>query len=1130
MKLIVFLFPTKCLLLLFVLMHVSLLCLSQTNTADIDVSFYAPKRFKPSHEAAALIQYVDIPVSHYSGVPNISIPIETIKVDAFELPISISYHASGIKLDQEATSVGLGWTLNAGGMISRVINEVNDFQIYYDVPTKIKIANNEPDYYYYNFGKYSGRFYCKDYNEDKHEYTNFIVSNPEDNLRIYTDKSIFVITSPDNIEYRFEEVEAKQTFYVSGSPHESFYIHNGGIIENATFGCPDFNENLSRELFNSTSSLVTGWYLTQIKLPNGKTIDFTYTLYSNSYVSPLKRSNKEFKHLYEYKYPGFSYLFHMEYFNYYHSIETCSIENLSTLPILSKISWDNGFISFIPSTTPRKDLRGFEESYALDRIVLHSIDGKVLKTFKLNHSYFQGDRQCSGYKHFLGSQFLVDRLKLDSITVCGSKDHHYSYKMEYDESIPLHSKCCLGGDKWNYFTGECGNIPYFVPFVADSAIYQRKWNPEEAYYKRETSRPIKLWDVDYSKLVMHKGENRLSSGIIRVKPTSNNNAKAWMLTRFVTPTAGAIDFKYECNEIYNGDIETSKETNPIETHKFTLAYHDDLSRTFNLNIPANCSYIKLICKYDGGAARYETGTDIIRITGAINCIQTGIPDGLKNTGSDSHEQYTFTKYIPIQNVAGKCQVELNKSKEDFAQIQVTIQIYNEDYTYKTEKVGGVRIAEIRNGDTYRKFNYTSLYGEPSGVLTYEPCYSQMRVDMYTSTYPFRTVFGEVTYLEFQSTPLESLLNPFTNNFMGYSHVIEEKYNDTRISKEYMSYYNKKNENKNPLEIADQLSFNGKLKRRIVFNDNIPLKDEQFVYDTVGVASLRATKDITSFLISASPYFYKISSYHTFLKEQQLKRYDLTGKLLQNQQTYYTYSPKNYQVSSIRRVTDGEQETTQKIKYMRDILMPGNQAAWMSLNPTLPIEETFFKNGNLTKRIVHTYKDSKITMPHTTHTFYNRGVPFPPTSNVIANPMAYQPEVIYDNYLQDGHNLSLKSLMGQSLVTIWGYNSQYIIAQIVNATLQDVMAAGIDPYAIARKNEPTASDWEALFNLRRYLPNASTTIYKHQPLIGITNQYDPNGREWKYIYDDLGRLSQVIEHVDGKRNLINQYEYHYATGK
>jgi len=66
------------------------------------------------------------PVDFSTGVPKIEIPIYTIKSGSLTFPITISYHASGIKVNQEASAVGLGWSLNAGGAIIRTLKDRPD--------------------------------------------------------------------------------------------------------------------------------------------------------------------------------------------------------------------------------------------------------------------------------------------------------------------------------------------------------------------------------------------------------------------------------------------------------------------------------------------------------------------------------------------------------------------------------------------------------------------------------------------------------------------------------------------------------------------------------------------------------------------------------------------------------------------------------------------------------------------------------------------------------------------------------------------------------------------------------------------------------------------------------------------
>jgi hypothetical protein len=52
--------------------------------------------FPPSPTAQEFIKYGEYPVGMHTGVPNISVPLYNIDVKDIQLPISMSYHASGI--------------------------------------------------------------------------------------------------------------------------------------------------------------------------------------------------------------------------------------------------------------------------------------------------------------------------------------------------------------------------------------------------------------------------------------------------------------------------------------------------------------------------------------------------------------------------------------------------------------------------------------------------------------------------------------------------------------------------------------------------------------------------------------------------------------------------------------------------------------------------------------------------------------------------------------------------------------------------------------------------------------------------------------------------------------------------
>ena len=138
----------------------------------------------PSPEASALAKYADVPVSLYTGTPKITIPLYELNERDLNLPIFLSYHASAHKVEDEATRVGLGWTLNAGGVITRSIrglpdefgpggflhqaSEMGNVGAYelgtdnqraerYDAMAR-GCRDAEPDVFYYNFAGFTGKF------------------------------------------------------------------------------------------------------------------------------------------------------------------------------------------------------------------------------------------------------------------------------------------------------------------------------------------------------------------------------------------------------------------------------------------------------------------------------------------------------------------------------------------------------------------------------------------------------------------------------------------------------------------------------------------------------------------------------------------------------------------------------------------------------------------------------------------------------------------------------------------------------------------------------------------------------------------------------------------------------------
>lgn len=85
------------------------------------------KMIPPAPTQASLGKFTETPVSLYTGIPQISIPIYTLSARDISIDIALSYHAGGVKVDEQASWVGMNWNLIGGGSITRSVAGVSDF-------------------------------------------------------------------------------------------------------------------------------------------------------------------------------------------------------------------------------------------------------------------------------------------------------------------------------------------------------------------------------------------------------------------------------------------------------------------------------------------------------------------------------------------------------------------------------------------------------------------------------------------------------------------------------------------------------------------------------------------------------------------------------------------------------------------------------------------------------------------------------------------------------------------------------------------------------------------------------------------------------------------------------------------
>ncbi|MBC6993155.1 RHS repeat-associated core domain-containing protein [Neolewinella lacunae] len=83
-------------------------------------------RVSATPEAASLVGQTKVSVSPYTGAINYTLPIHTMKGHALSMGVSLSYGGSGNKVAEIPGWVGLGWTLQTGGVVTRTVRGAPD--------------------------------------------------------------------------------------------------------------------------------------------------------------------------------------------------------------------------------------------------------------------------------------------------------------------------------------------------------------------------------------------------------------------------------------------------------------------------------------------------------------------------------------------------------------------------------------------------------------------------------------------------------------------------------------------------------------------------------------------------------------------------------------------------------------------------------------------------------------------------------------------------------------------------------------------------------------------------------------------------------------------------------------------
>jgi hypothetical protein len=246
----------------------------------------------PSPTAASLGKFGDVPVSYYTGVPEISVPLFTARGKTLDLPISLSYHASGIKVEEIGGWVGAGWALEAGGAITRTVRGIVDEQVegYFNTGRTFYVGTNwtnppatlirqihddkavdpEPDQFFFNFAGKSGEMVGGPLTANSSD-PNVFMTIPYRKWRIVPDIGPDVITGQTIIRSWVVTTEdgTKYTFAAPEVHRDREYMWLLG--------------------YSDPKPYASAWYLTEIQAPGGDVITLQYADYNAEHQTGMYR-------------------------------------------------------------------------------------------------------------------------------------------------------------------------------------------------------------------------------------------------------------------------------------------------------------------------------------------------------------------------------------------------------------------------------------------------------------------------------------------------------------------------------------------------------------------------------------------------------------------------------------------------------------------------------------------------------------------------------------------------------------------------------------------------------------------------------------------------------------------------
>ncbi|WP_445457010.1 hypothetical protein [Flavobacterium sp. HNIBRBA15423] len=1055
-----------------------------------------PQVVPPTPEASQIAKFVDMPVSLYNGTPNINIPIYTINSTGIQVPISLSYHAKGIQVSEIASRVGLGWTLNAGGAITRQIrgmaDESNNGYIHEDyiqdfTTNSIKRqslhtddTNNQLDYYpdlfLFNFMGYSGKFV-------------FDHTTGEPVLQSFSDIKIerfngntghfdsFIITTPDGTKYYFGQ----------NDHHDYSTTHSYKYTNNSTG---------QEDLGSSPYSFPTTWHLTRIETIANNNVYFGYELDDIVHYEVSEINNQG----------------NTKYMSY--------VKNTSYQKQIKEISFKEGKVIFNASQEDRLDLFGGKY---LDNIEIQDNLDSIIKKFKLNHYYTTStDDNLQTVYDFLKiepqANLSKKRLFLSSIDQINLIDNsELTTSFEYNP-IVLPNRFSNAKDNWGYYNGKPNhflnvffNTDRTVDIVQSEAGMLKKINHPTGGYT--------AFEYEHNKVI---------------PPTYFKN----MLIPFNNPTTTkTVGLLKDYNQ-YDSATNSYYKTFEVKYKRTALDFNvlfDYTNCQMNGPDQPGCKYSIYITTENGGII-YQL------VLGANNglVLYPGIYK-IKVTPRGTHHPNEF---IEDEEFAINGNWEEQEIPDD------------QELLVAGKRIKKITKGDINGVLLEKEFLYTDENGLCSGRTFSLPAFYDIITTVGTANFVGRQVSGAtgpisefagnnlgysmVTEIQKGNGNNGKIVNTFTNyenggEYYKFPYHLPIDYEWGRGLPREVKYYKytngtyslvKKTINKYAFykydcaagpdpDCVSNAPLDPDLPPSGVYPDYFVSPHRYIVpsYKFGGYWNgLTAPCKITSPNCYRTTYF--IGGRFN-LSETEEFNYVPSGSVY-SKATYNYDSNLHYQKTSETSTNSLGETLETKYFYPQD--------SQMSTKPV--VNPLISSNMVGIPLVVESYNGTeKLSEVETVYRDWTNGLLAPEIIKTAKGNNALETRVKYnvlDN--SNGNPLEVQQESGIPITYIWGYNKTQPIAKIENATYAEVQQYEANLQTLSNGTDE-ASLITALNNLRTALPNAMVTTYTYKPLVGISTITDPKGNKITYHYDLFNRL-EFVKDQDG--NILSENNYHYKN--